>query len=719
MPHYTFSARSLFASCALGLAVSVASQAQSQTSNLRGSQNSGLEEIIVRAHPLSAEGLAQPVAVLTGSELRRALAPSIGETLQGLPGVHSASFGQAVGRPVIRGLAGPRVRVMEDRIDSLDVSVSSPDHMTMVEPFTASSIEVLKGPSTLLYGTGAIGGVVDVHTGRIPHEVPEQLSSSLEIRGTDNANQESASGRVDGGFGKIAFHADGFYRTADEYEIPGFAESAAQRALEEAEEIHGDHGDEEHDEDEEAFGTLPGSQLQAQGGAIGASYVGERGFFGLSVSSYDAEYGLPGHSHAHSHDDEHGDEHDDDHGDEHEDDHDSHGEEEMPPVLELEQTRIDLEGGLDSPFSGVQSINFRMGYNDYEHVEVEGEGEAGTRFATEAWESRVEVRHDQIFGFDGAAGIQLSNREFSALGDEAFVPPVDTRTLGVFYVGQRQFGDLALEAGVRYENVDHDPTTGRSRSFDLGAASLGAIKPLGDRWELSGQLDFSSRAPVAEELYSNGPHLATQTFEIGDPDLNEEVAGNLSANLTYRSEVLTLSLSAFATQFSDFIYEENTGLELDELPVLQWAQQDATFRGLEGDLVWEALRFSGGTLAVNAGFDTVQGRFDNGTNRDVPRISPQRWRLGASANWNALRADITWLRVNDQDDHALNELPTDGYDDLRLHIGYMVNVGSSVVEVFVNGRNLTDDEQRLHTSFIKDFAPQPGRTIEGGIRVRL
>ncbi len=704
--------RGAFAPCLLAAAISQSVAAQS---------NDNIEEITVRAHPLSAEGLAQPVTVLAGDDLSRVLAASIGETLEDISGVHSASFGQAVGRPVIRGLGGARVKVMEDRIDTLDVSVSSPDHLTTIEPFVAKSVEVLKGPSTLLYGSGAIGGVVDVHTGRIPHQVPDVLEGAAEIRGTDNADQRTAAGRLDGGAGNFAFHVDAFYRDADEYDIPGFAESARQRALEAEHDHDEDHGhDDDHDDhddegEEEAFGTLPGSQLETRGGAFGLSYIGDTGFIGLSVSSYEAEYGLPGHSHAHHHEEE---EHEgEDHDDDHDDDHEEHGEEEMP-ILDLEQTRIDLEGGVEQPFDGVRSLNVRIGYNDYEHIEVEGD-EGGTTFATEAWESRVELVHEPILGFDGAAGVQVSNREFSALGEEAFVQPVDTQTVGLFWVGQQSLGELGLEAGLRLENVEHDPSEGRSRSFSLGSASLGLIQPLSNHWTLSGQVDYSNRAPVAEELYSNGPHLATQTFEIGDADLNEETAANLSANLSYASETLSFSLSAYVTDFSDFIYEANTGLEEDELPVYQWTQGDARFRGFEADASWQALTWQGGALTLNAGFDTVDAQLDQGAVRDLPRISPQRWRVGASATWNALSASITYRQVADQNDVAFEELPTDGFDDLNVHLNYSLDLGGNQVSLFLNGRNLTDDEQRLHTSFIGQLAPQPGRTIEAGVRVSL
>jgi len=703
--------RGIFALSLLSIAVSGTVQAQVPA-------DQEIEEVIVRAHPLSAEGLAQPISILTGSALSRVVSPSLAETLRDIPGVHSSNFGQAVGRPIIRGLGGPRVKVMEDRIDSLDVSVSSPDHMTMIEPFTAESIEVLKGPSTLLYGSGAIGGVVDVHTGRIPHEVSDNLTGSLELRDADNADQQTAAGRIDGGVGNFAFHADAFYRSADEYEIPGYAESAAFRALEEAEGGHGDEDhdddhDDEHGEEEEAFGVLPNSQLEAQGGAIGGSYVGERGFFGVSLSNYDAEYGLPGHSHGHHEDEEeHGDE------DHDEDEHDEEGEE-GGSILDLSQTRFDIEAGLENPFAGISAMNFRLGYNDYEHVEFEGSGEEGTVFATEAFESRLEFTHDDFFGFEGATGVQLSNREFSAIGEEAFVQPVDTQTLGLFYVGQRSFGSLGLEAGVRYEHVEQDPTIGSARDFNLGSASLGLIQPLSDGWTLSGQLDYSSRAPVAEELFSDGPHLATQTFEIGDPNLNEETAANLSAMLRYDLGSLNFSLSAYITEFDDFIYEASTGLEMDELPVLQWAQADATISGFEADATWQALNWQGGGLSLNAGFDAVTARLDSGANRNIPRIPPQRLRLGAVMDWNGWLAEVSWRRVDDQNDIGFGEIRTEGFDDLRIHVNYTMDIGKSSVELFLSGRNLTDDEQRYHTTFIKDLAPQPGRTIEAGVRVHI
>ena len=693
--------RAAAAACVICISPFVATQAQE-------SAEETIDEVVVRAHPLSAESLAQPIATLGGEELDRSLAPSIAEMLRDLPGVHNASFGQAVGRPVIRGLGGARVKTMEDRIDSMDVSVTSPDHLTTIEPFTAQSIEVLKGPTTLLYGTGAIGGVVDVHTGRIPHAVPEALSATASLRATDNASQRSGAVRLDAGTGNIAFHVDAFYRDADEFDIPGFAESGALRELEEMEHEGEEEHEEEH-EDEEAFGTLPNSQMEMNGGAAGLSFVGERGFLGFAVSTYDAEYGLPGHSHEHEHEHEH----------DGEEEHEGH-EEEGGAVLNLDQTRIDVEAGLDAPFTGFSHLNFRLGINDYEHVEVEGSGEPGTVFANEAMEGRLELVHEVGSSFEGATGLQFSTREFSAIGEEAFVQPVDTQTTGVFYVGQRRFDSTGFEFGLRYEHVEHDPTNPLpSRSFDLGAASLGLTQPLTDFWTISGQLDYSSRAPVAEELYSDGPHLVTGSYEIGDPNLSEERAANISATLKYEEESLYFTLSAYYTDFGDFIYEAATGAEIDELPVLEWRQGDAVFHGVEADIGWRALDWNHGMLELNVGYDYIRARLDAGEYRNLPRIPPQRWRIGTLLTWQDLLAEVSWSRVDAQRDTTFGELPTEAYNDLRIHLGYGLDLGGNRLELFLTGRNLTDDEHRYHTSFIKDLAPQRGRTIEAGVILRL
>ncbi|MCY4532671.1 MAG: TonB-dependent receptor plug domain-containing protein, partial [Gammaproteobacteria bacterium] len=316
-----------------------------------------IEEIVVIGHPLSGEGLAQPFTILAGEELDRKAADSIGATVGSEPGIHNSSFGVVAGRPIIHGLGGARVRVLEDRIDTMDVSVTSGDHAVTVDPFIADRVEVLKGSGTLLYGSGAIGGVVDVHTGRIPHKVREDISGKLDLRAGNNGDGRNKSFHLDGGSGNFAWHFDSTARDAGDYAVPGFVESARLRALE-AEEHDGDTDEEDHHEEEEdhheeeedhdeeedeAYGVVPGSGYDVQSSSVGFSFVGERGFVGISTAKLRSEYGIPGHSHVeHGHDEEEEHEEDGHHEEEeeHEVEEEEHGEE-GTPFIDLEQTRID------------------------------------------------------------------------------------------------------------------------------------------------------------------------------------------------------------------------------------------------------------------------------------------------------------------------------------------------------------------------------------------
>lgn len=683
-----------------GLMLSTINQASAGASS---TADSPLEEISVSAHPLAENGTAQTVTVLSGRELAREVQFSLGETLSGEAGIQSASFGTAVGRPIIHGLAGARVKTTADRIDTLDVSVTSGDHAVGVEPFIADQITVLRGSSTLLYGSGAIGGVVDVSTSRIHSELIEDTSGRVQLRAADNANATNGAFTIDTPLGEsVILHVDGFLSDADDYEIPGFAESAFQIAAEEAEEALGEGGEE--GEEEEVFGVLEGSRSERRGGAVGLSFVGESGFVGISISSLDADYGLVGGHH----------EEEDEEGEEAEE------EDEGPGMIDLEQTRFDIEAQLNDPFSGVESINFRLGVNDYEHNEFEANGELGTIFSNEAWEGRVELRHESWAGFEGALGLQLGEREFSAIGEEAFVPPVDSETFGLFWVGQRAIGNAELEAGVRWEQVDHSPTTQGlpDLSFDSFSASLGLVGSINDNLTLSGMVDLSSRAPTAEELYSNGPHLATNAFEIGDPNLDKEDVLALTLSAGYGNERLELDASVYFMQFENYIYEIGTGEEIDELQVFLWQQDDATFAGVNLKGLLHLANIGNGDLDFNFLFDVVRGELDGGPdNRNLPRIPAARSGFGLSWKNDSWETSIDYLRVNNQRRVADFELPTDSYEDLSVFVQRKMNLAGNEVNVFLHGRNLTDDEQRHHGSIVKDFAPAPGRRWEVGIRM--
>lgn len=651
-----------------------------------------IEEIVVVAHPLSGEGLSQASKVLQGAELDRKRSTSLGDTLSREAGVHSAQFGKTAGRPVIHGLGGPRVRIMEDRIDTLDVSVTSADHAVSIEPFVAERIEVLKGPSTLLYGSGAIGGVVDVHTGRIPHAVPDKaFSGGLETRFDNNTDGNTTAAKLNGGGGNFAWHLDGTWKDGDEFEIPGFAESAQLRALEEAE------GGEEGEEEAEVIGYLPGSQFDAKSYAGGVSYVFDRGFFGVSVGKIDSEYGLPG---GHGHEEEEGEEE----------------EVEGNPLLKLEQTRTDLELGIENPFGIFTGLNVRLGINDYEHQEIEPNGEVATNFSNEAWELRAELLYD-LEQWTGALGVQYTDREFSAIGEEAFVPPVDTRDFGIFWVSERNFANFDLEGGLRIGRVEHEPQSGLDEDFTTYSVSLGLVTPIGNGWQLGLVADYSSRAPVSEELYSNGPHLVTNAFELGDPTLDNERARNLAATLRFDGDIWDATVTTYITSFSDFIYEQATGAEEDGLPVFQFQQNDARFVGIDLETNVQIAQWDTGSLKVRALADYVKAELDIRGDDDVPRIPPLRYGLGFEFNSGVVTASVDFLHVDDQDDVSPGELRTSDYDDLSAYIGVNLPFGDRSLNLFAAGKNLTDDEQRLHTSFIKDFAPAPGRTVEIGARV--
>ena len=652
-----------------------------------------IENVVIAAHPLSGEGLSQSVDILEGIELTRKASTNIGTTLSKQPGIHSAPFGNAVGRPIIHGLGGARVKIMEDRIDTLDVSVSSGDHAVSIEPFIAERIEVLKGAGTLLYGSGAIGGVVDIHTGRIPHQIPQKpISGGIETRLSDNDDANTTSIKLNGGKKYFAWHLDATRKDSDNYKIPGFAESSRLRALEEAE--GGGEGEEEHARD-----ILSGSAFTFESAAFGGSYIREWGFIGFSVSDTDADYGLPGHA---------------EHPEEEEEHHDEH---EETATLILKQTRSDFELGLEDPFDAITSINVRIGVNDYEHQEIEPNGEVATRFSNQAWESRAEV----IFDADewtNVIGAQYSQRDFSALGEEAFIQPVDTTESGLFWLAERSLSNLDVEAGLRIGKTKHDPSLASSKDFSNYSASLGAIIPLSDMWQVNMIVDYSSRAPIAEELYADGAHLTTNSYEQGNTELDSESAINLSATLQYQNAIWSASVTAYQTEFSDFIYQQTTGAVLDDLPVVVYRQNDATFTGADIELAANIIKQADNNVRLKALFDFVNAEVDVTGNQHLPRTPPMRYGFGVESQWGRFSGSIDYLRVDEQLDTADLELATDAYNDLSAYVEYKQPLSNgSLLTGFLQGKNLTNDEQRVHTSFIKDLAPAPARTIVAGLRL--
>ena len=503
---------------------------ESHEDHLHGTEHEAhdLEEVIVQATPLDRDlmELSQSATVLAGEDLRREVSNNIGETLTRQAGLSNASFGQNVGRPVIRGFQGQRVGLLLNNMSASDASAVSQDHSVSIEPFLADQVEILRGPATLLYGSGSIGGVVNIVSHTIPQEIPENGFEGRVLGQVDSAaDQRFAAGRVDFGVGSFAFHADGFYRRTDDYEIPGRAELYPDDDHEEGED-HDEH------EDEEASGVLENSFLDNDGGSLGASWIGERWRAGLSWTTYDSNYGIPG---AHHHHEEHeGEEHE---GEEHEE------EDEELVTIGLESRRWDAEVVGTDPFAGFEQFKFRYANTDYTHTEFEGD-EIGTVFDSETDDLRLELRHNPWGRWSGAFGLQYTEVDFSAEGDEAFVPPSNTETGALFWVESAEFERWQLDLGLRYEDIDvtalelleqghgdeedeHDEHEGESarRSFNPFSISAGVIWHVTDASHLTFNLTRAERAPTAQELFSFGPHIASQTFEVDEGKLGVGVTG--------------------------------------------------------------------------------------------------------------------------------------------------------------------------------------------------
>lgn len=653
------------------------------------------EEIVVTASPelRSTYEIAQPTSVLSGEDLDRQLQPTLGETLSREPGVTSTFFGQGASRPVIRGLGGDRIRVLEGGVGVGDASTTSPDHAVSVDPLSAERIEVLRGPATLLYGSSAVGGVVNVIDNRIPESLPEgKIGGTIELRGGSAADERGGVASLTGALGRLAWHADYLRRETDDYEIPGFAES---RALREEEEGEG------HEGEEEVFGVLPNSATETDSGSLGLSWIGEGGFLGVAVQDFDTLYGIPGGHHHHE-----GGE-----GEEPEE------EEEAPVRVDLAQRRYDLRGGISRPFGIFRGANLRFGTTDYEHRELEGP-ETGTIFKNDSWEGRLEFLQRPLGSLSGSFGLQALSRDFEAIGEEAFVPPTQTDSWAAFTFQEIARDDWRFQLGARFESQDVSAETEGSndRSFDGLSGSFGVVRLFGEDYSLGLSIARSTKLPNAEELFSNGPHIATNAFEIGDPNLEKETS--LGADLTLRkiSGRLTGEVTLFASRFDDYIFEQSTDEEEDGLPVFRYVQRDAEFRGAELTGVYQLYHGEPHHVDFEFGADFVRAELRD-TGEPLPRIPPRRYRLGFHYRGERLSGIVEGLRVDEQDRVARFERPTEGYTLVSASVGYRFFTASAIYDLLLRGTNLTDEEARNHVSFLKDLVPMPGRDVSLSLRV--
>lgn len=626
-----------------------------------------LSGVVVTASALqdTADTLSKPVEVLSGQRLDEVRAGTLGDTVASLPGVQSSNFGPGVGRPIIRGMDGPRVAILDGGLASQDVSTVSQDHAPAIEPFLADQIEVLKGPSTLLYGSGAIGGAVNVVDGRIPeYAIDNGFSGRAETRffaGDQHGNTTMA--RVDGGSDRFALHADAVYRHAPDYDTPD--------------------------------GRQRNSFVDTRTGAVGGSLLGDWGFVGLSAARYKDEYGNPG---------EPGDI--------------ALGERGV--YIKMRQDRYEAKGALRDLWGEGNGLRFSFAHTGYQHTEFEGD-QPGTVFRKNANEGRMEATFGSRDGWQGALGTQLAASTFQAIGEEAFVPQTSTRAYGLFGVARRSWDGFQLDLGARLDRVKSTPAGGAGRRFSPVSLSAAGAWKLADGWKLTVNLDRAERAPVEEELFSDGPHIATLAYEIGNPNLRKEAANQLELGLQYQSALVDAKLSAYYNRFRDFIYIADTGQTWfweegdQDLPVRQWAQRDARFRGVEGEAVFHLARSDRGDWDLRVFGDAVRATFAGGGN--VPRIPPSR--LGAQLRWqhDGWRAALGATRTNRQDKIGEYETPTAGFTFVDAHVSKHFDTGNLSWELFADGTNLTNQVGRVATSFLKDEVVLPGRSVGVGVRV--
>ncbi|MGB3394140.1 MAG: TonB-dependent receptor [Stenotrophomonas sp.] len=644
--------------------------------------------------------IAAPYSVISGDDLRASGAATLGEALNGLPGVHADTFGGGASRPVIRGQAGPRVKVLSDSASILDASDISPDHAVTVDPLLGERVEVLRGPATLLYGGGAIGGVVNVLDNKIPTELPEGgIDGRLVVRGNSVANERAAAASVSGQVGSnLVLHAEGSWRDAKDYRAPDWDES-----------------------------RVDGTYGKSRNGSVGASWVSDKGYVGLAYSYRNDEYGLPGHSHEYegchphgsalhcgSHDHDDGDDHDHDHDHEHED----------VPYIDLVSKRVDLRGEYRDPFAGIKRIRFRASHTDYHHDEID-DGEVSTTFANKGYEGRVEVEHNPIGRWHGVFGLQHSDSSFSATGVEAFLPEVDTRSTGVFLVEHFEASDQwHFELGARHEWVEHQPRNdarNRPRFDDTATSYSGAAI-----WEflpdttLTFSAAHSERLPHAQELYARGIHMATNTYECGllpsaltcggaanDAPFGKESSRNYELVLRKTAGDATFSVGGFLNRIDDYIYARTLD-QYEDFRLIKYSQRDADFRGFEAQLDYKLSEL----LSVGVFADRVRARFTDGGG-NVPRIPAGR--LGGHLNLTgaAWDGELELYRVMRQDDIAGFESVTPGYDMLNLSVNYRFTDGRT--RLFLRGNNLLDEQVWNHASFLASTIPLPGRNVSVGL----
>lgn len=672
-----FSAASLIA-----LAAAVSAHAADAPATPAPESDTEVSKVVITAAPyaVSLDTVTSSVNVITRDQLDVAPPAGLGDTLNGQPGLRSTFYGPGASRPVIRGLSGPRVMVLENGVGQVDASSLSPDHAVASDPGEATRVEVLRGPSTLAYGGSGIGGVVNIIDERVPSS-PAENGFEGRIAGSVSSvdDGKAINGSAKFGKGPLVFAIDADHRESSDYDVPT-APVSARLARRDGLTPDPDKTVKNTDVEMDAYGA-------------GVSYVHDSGFFGVSVKKTDTTYGVPYLQVLAPIDP------------------DAEG----PVSIHLQQTRYDLRGEQDVDLGPFDKVRLSVGHAKYQHAEVSVEdGEVGTRFLSDGTEGRLELVQKERDGWQGAVGFQALERHFSAIGDEAFVPSTDIKEYGVFTLQRLDKGDWGIDAGLRFDSRELK-TAFADKTFDNVSGSLGVFYKPADHQFVALTLSRNGRAPTEFELFADGPHPGTGGYEVGDADLKSEKVTSLEATYRYTGERLRVEGHLWGAQYDGFIEEAPTGAVQDDLPVFQYNQTDAKFHGAELETSYVAWRGGEQALKLEGVYDWVRGSTDLGVPARVPP-----WALTGRVVWSAprLEAQAEVRRVASQNRVATFELPTDGYTTVNAMVTFKP-LEDSALRLFVDGRNLTNETIREHASFLKDFAPSPGRSVRAGFAWRF
>ena len=707
----------LLSASALALVATAPAAAQSTAPQ---DQTEAQEVIVTGVLPQSEADVLQGTSVLRGEELARELRPTIGETIARQPGVSATSFGPNSSRPILRGFQGERIRILTDGIGSIDVSNTSVDHAVIINPLLAERIEVLRGPSALLFGSSAIGGVVNVVDTRIPRRRPEG-GYRFDATATYGSAAEERSGSAAGDIavGKhLVLHADGSYLKTDDLRIGrGFLLAPGARAAALSQVVLPQEVEDGEDPIDFAASAnlrrrIPNTASETWNAAVGATIVTDTGHLGVSYSHYDSLYGVPIRYATEV------------------------GQEQEAPRLDVVQDRVDVRGEIETDGGFIDRLRVRAGAADYRHFELEPSGEIGTAFYNKGIEGRLELIQQKRGGWQGASGVQYFNRLAEAVGEEAFLPRNETNQIGVFTLQQYASGPFRAEGGLRYEVTDLASRVvagdaryfSGKRDFRAFSGSLGGSYEVANDVRVGLNLSRTTRAPSAEELFANGAHAGTQAYEVGNPDFRLEKSWGVEGTLHAHGAGFSIDASAFYNQFSNYISENQvdqsvceaaaapSGREVD-LPCFQYQQQDARYYGFEIDASARLARIGDFRIVGDVVADYVRATIvDQGP---VPRIPPARVLGGLEAQGSTLTARVEAEHVFEQDRIAAFETPTSDFTLVNASIAFRPFGRENRTSLVLSANNIFDTLARRHASFLKDFAPLAGRDIRATLRIGL